>query len=212
VGFARDARRSSRRSRATCSRPPSWWARSSAGGYPRGSTRVRSPPATTGTPAPLAIGATIAAVSPSTAASLVGLRRGTTDVPDSAATRRPPSAPRANAAPAGRQAAAQGARRRVLPDRRPTQPPRSLRRQPADQDTLSTTIDEYTRSISALHLLGVRTVLDALRDLQRLMREVGDSMTSRPARGDSLVDAFVGLSRAEGRRRFTATIASGRVS
>lgn len=85
-------------------------------------------------------------------------------------------------------------------------------RSPPDQDTLSTTIDEYTKSISALHLFGVRTVLDALRDLQRLMREVGDSMTSRPARGDSLVDAFVGLRRAEGRRRLTATIASGRVS
>jgi hypothetical protein len=48
--------------------------------------------------------------------------------------------------------------------------------------------------------------------LQRLMREVGDSMASRSARGDSLVDAFAGHSRAEGRRRFTATIASGRVS
>jgi hypothetical protein len=144
----------------------------------------------------LAIGSTIAAVSPSTAASLVGLRRGTAYEPDSAATRRPPSAPRANAC-AGRTT------RRSA---------RSEAGSPPDQDTLSTTIDEYTKSISALHLFGVRTVPDALRDLQRLMREVGDSMTSRPARGDSLVDAFVGLSRAEGRRRFTATIASGRVS
>jgi hypothetical protein len=61
---------------------------------------------------------------------------------------------------------------------------------PPDEDTLSTTIDEYNKSISALHLFGVRTVLDALRDLQRLTREVGDSMASR-GRGDSLVDAFV---------------------
>jgi hypothetical protein len=58
---------------------------------------------------------------------------------------------------------------------------------PPDEDTLNTTIDEYNKSVSALHLFGVRTVLDALRELQRLMREVGDSMAS----GDSLVDAFV---------------------
>jgi hypothetical protein len=62
---------------------------------------------------------------------------------------------------------------------------------PPDEDTLSTTISEYNKSISALQLFGVRTVLDALRDLQRLMREVGDSMAGRSARGDSLVDAFV---------------------
>ena len=59
-----------------------------------------------------------------------------------------------------------------------------------DEDTLTTTIDEYSKSVSALHLLGARTVLDALRDLQRLTREVGDSMASRSARGDSLTDAF----------------------
>ena len=62
---------------------------------------------------------------------------------------------------------------------------------PPDEDTLNTTIDEYNKSVSALHLFGVRTVLDALRELQRLTREVGDSMASRSARGDSHVDAFV---------------------
>jgi hypothetical protein len=62
---------------------------------------------------------------------------------------------------------------------------------PPDADTLSTTIDEYNKSVSALHLFGVRTVLDSLRDLQRLTREVGDSMASRSPRGDPLVDAFV---------------------
>jgi hypothetical protein len=61
---------------------------------------------------------------------------------------------------------------------------------PPDEDTLSTTIDEYNKSVSALHLFGVRTVLDSLRDLQRLTREVGDSMASRSPRGDPL-DAFV---------------------
>jgi hypothetical protein len=63
---------------------------------------------------------------------------------------------------------------------------------PPDEDTLSTTIDEYNKSISALHLFGVRTVVDALRDLQRLTREVGDAMASRSEPGDSPVDAFVG--------------------
>jgi hypothetical protein len=58
---------------------------------------------------------------------------------------------------------------------------------PPGEETLNTTIDEYNKSVTALHLFGVRTVLDALRELQRLMREVGDSMAS----GDSLVDAFV---------------------
>lgn len=60
-----------------------------------------------------------------------------------------------------------------------------------DEDTLSTTIDEYNKSVSALTLFGVRTVLDSLRELQRLTREVGDSMASRSPPGDSLVDAFV---------------------
>jgi hypothetical protein len=58
-------------------------------------------------------------------------------------------------------------------------------------DTLTTTIDEYNTSVSALHLIGVRPVLDILRDLQRLTREVGDAMASRSARGNSVVDAFV---------------------
>jgi hypothetical protein len=62
---------------------------------------------------------------------------------------------------------------------------------PPDEDTLTATIDEYNKSVSALHLFGVRTVLDALRDLQRLTREVGDSMASRSPPGDSLADAFV---------------------
>jgi hypothetical protein len=60
-----------------------------------------------------------------------------------------------------------------------------------DTDTLSSAIDEYNKSISALRLFGVRPVLDALRDVQRLTREVGDSMASRSARDGSLVDAFV---------------------
>jgi hypothetical protein len=59
-----------------------------------------------------------------------------------------------------------------------------------DTDTLSSAIDEYNKSISALRLFGVRPVLDALRDVQRLTREVGDSMASRSARDGSLVDAF----------------------
>jgi hypothetical protein len=62
---------------------------------------------------------------------------------------------------------------------------------PPDEDTLNTTIDEYNKSVSALHLFGVRTVLEALRELQRLTREVGDSMASRSTRGDSLAGAFV---------------------
>jgi hypothetical protein len=62
---------------------------------------------------------------------------------------------------------------------------------PPDEDTLTTTIDEYNKAVSALHLFGVRPVLDVLRDLQRLMREVGDSMASRSRGGDSVVDAFV---------------------
>ena len=62
---------------------------------------------------------------------------------------------------------------------------------PPDEDTLSTTIDEYNKSVSALHLIGVRPVLDVLRDLQRLTREVGDAMASRSPRGNSVVDAFV---------------------
>ena len=62
---------------------------------------------------------------------------------------------------------------------------------PPNEDALSTTIDEYHKSVSALHLFGVRTVLDALRDLHPLMREVAESMASRSARGDSPVDAFV---------------------
>jgi hypothetical protein len=33
-------------------------------------------------------------------------------------------------------------------------------------------------------------VLDALRDMQRLTREVGEAMATRLPRGDSLVDAF----------------------
>jgi hypothetical protein len=59
-----------------------------------------------------------------------------------------------------------------------------------DTDTLSSAIDEYNKSISALRLFGVRPVLDALRDVQRLTREVGDSMASRSVRDGSLVDAF----------------------
>lgn len=62
---------------------------------------------------------------------------------------------------------------------------------PPDEDTLSTTIDDYNKSVSALHLFGVRPVLDALRDVQRLTREVGDSMAGRSSRGAALVDAFV---------------------
>jgi hypothetical protein len=62
---------------------------------------------------------------------------------------------------------------------------------PPDEDTLSTTIDDYNKSVSALHLFGVRPVLDALRDVQRLTREVGDAMASRSPSGDSLVDVFV---------------------
>jgi hypothetical protein len=59
-----------------------------------------------------------------------------------------------------------------------------------DDDTLTATIDEYNRSVSALRLFGVGPVLDALRDLQRLTREVDDSMTTQLPRGESLVDAF----------------------
>jgi hypothetical protein len=62
---------------------------------------------------------------------------------------------------------------------------------PPDEDTLTATIDEYNRSVSALHLFGVGPVLDALRDMQRLTREVGEAMATRLPRGDSLVDAFV---------------------
>jgi hypothetical protein len=62
---------------------------------------------------------------------------------------------------------------------------------PPDEDTLTTTIDEYNKSVSALHLIGVRPVLDVLRDPQRLTREVGDAMASRSPRGNSVVDAFV---------------------
>jgi hypothetical protein len=61
---------------------------------------------------------------------------------------------------------------------------------PPDSDTLSSAIDEYNKSVSALRLFGVRPVLDALRDVQRLTREVGDSMASRSARDGSLVDGF----------------------
>ena len=62
---------------------------------------------------------------------------------------------------------------------------------PPDDDTLTATIDEYNRSVSALHLFGVGPVLDALRDMQRLTRDVGEAMATRLPRGDSLVDAFV---------------------
>jgi len=61
---------------------------------------------------------------------------------------------------------------------------------PPDEDTLMATIDEYNKSVSALHLFGVAPVLDALRDMQRLTREVGDSLATRSQRGDSLVDIF----------------------
>jgi hypothetical protein len=62
---------------------------------------------------------------------------------------------------------------------------------PPDDDTLTATIDEYNQSVSALHLFGVGPVLDALRDMQRLTREVGEAMATRLPRGASLVDAFV---------------------
>jgi hypothetical protein len=62
---------------------------------------------------------------------------------------------------------------------------------PPDDDTLTATIDEYNKSVSALHLFGVGPVLDALRVMQRLTREVGDAMATRLPLGDSLVDAFV---------------------
>jgi hypothetical protein len=60
-----------------------------------------------------------------------------------------------------------------------------------DDDTLMATIDDYNKSISALHLFGVPLVLDALRDMQRLTREVGDAMATRSPAGDSIVDAFL---------------------
>ena len=62
---------------------------------------------------------------------------------------------------------------------------------PPDNDTLTATIDDYNKSVSALHLFGVGPVLDALRDMQRLTREVGDAMATRSPNGESLVDAFV---------------------
>jgi hypothetical protein len=62
---------------------------------------------------------------------------------------------------------------------------------PPDDDTLTATIDEYNKSVSALHLFGVAPVLDALRDMQQLTREVGEAMATRLPRGDSLVGAFV---------------------
>jgi hypothetical protein len=62
---------------------------------------------------------------------------------------------------------------------------------PPDDDTLTATIDEYNRSVSALHLFGVGPVLDALRDMQRLTREVGEAMATRLPLGGSLVDAVV---------------------
>jgi hypothetical protein len=62
---------------------------------------------------------------------------------------------------------------------------------PPDEAKLTATIDEYNQSVSALHLFGVSPVLDALRDMQRLTREVGEAMATRLPRGDSLVDAFV---------------------
>ena len=43
----------------------------------------------------------------------------------------------------------------------------------------------------ALQLFGVRPVLDAIRDVQALMREVGAAMAGRSARGDPIVDGFV---------------------
>jgi hypothetical protein len=61
---------------------------------------------------------------------------------------------------------------------------------PPDADTLSSAIDEYNRSVSALRLFGVRPVLDALRDVQRLTREVDDSMAGDSARDGSLGEAF----------------------
>ena len=52
-------------------------------------------------------------------------------------------------------------------------------------------VAQYNKSVSALHLFGVRRVLDALRDLQPLTRDIGDSMASRSPPRESLVDAFV---------------------
>ena len=43
----------------------------------------------------------------------------------------------------------------------------------------------------ALQLFGVRPVLDAIRDVQALMGEVGAAMAGRSARGDPVVDGFV---------------------
>jgi hypothetical protein len=62
---------------------------------------------------------------------------------------------------------------------------------PPDEDRLTTTIDDYDKSVSALRLFAVGPVLDALRDMQRLTRQVGDAMSAQSSRGGSLVDAFV---------------------
>jgi hypothetical protein len=62
---------------------------------------------------------------------------------------------------------------------------------PPDEDRLSATIEEYDKSVSALRLFGVGPVLDALHDMEGLAHQVGDAMTTRSFRGDSLVDAFV---------------------
>jgi hypothetical protein len=62
---------------------------------------------------------------------------------------------------------------------------------PPDVETLTASIEDYNKSVSALQLFGVWPVLDAIRDVQALMREVGAAMAGRSARGDPVVDGFV---------------------
>ena len=62
---------------------------------------------------------------------------------------------------------------------------------PPDEETLTASIEDYNKSVSALQLFGVRPVLDAIRDVQPLMREVGAAMAGRSARGDPVVNGFV---------------------
>jgi hypothetical protein len=61
---------------------------------------------------------------------------------------------------------------------------------PPDEETLTASIEDYNKSVSALQLFGVRPVLDAIRDVQGLMREVGAAMARRSA-GDPVVDGFI---------------------
>jgi hypothetical protein len=61
---------------------------------------------------------------------------------------------------------------------------------PPDEETLTASIEDYNKSVSALQLFGVRPVLDAIRDVQGLMREVGAAMARRSAR-DPVVDGFI---------------------